>query len=40
MKIQNPTITQITALTGSGANLTGSFSGALDASSFSSVEQA
>ena len=31
MKIQNPTITQITALTGSGANLTGSFSGALAA---------
>ena len=31
MKIQNPTIRQITALTGSGANLTGSFSGALAA---------
>jgi len=31
MKIQNPSITQIAALTGSGANLTGSFSGALAA---------
>ena len=33
MKIQNPTITQITELTGDGANLTGSFSGSIDASS-------
>lgn len=31
MKIQNPNITSFAALTGSGANLTGSFSGALDA---------
>jgi hypothetical protein len=37
MKIQNPTITQITELKGDGANLTGSFSGALDASSFAST---
>lgn len=36
MKIQNPTITQITELKGDGANLTGSFSGSIDASSFSS----
>ena len=34
MKIQNPTITQITELKGDGANLTGSFSGSIDASSF------
>jgi len=36
MKIQNPTIQQITELTGEGANLTGSFSGSIDASTFAS----